>query len=108
MQAMNHWQRIEAALAGRPTDRAPIALWRHFPNDDQQVDKLVAHTLAWQTRWQFDLVKFMPSGTYGVEDWGAGCAYEGQANGARQVVKPAVTRTEDWLAIRDLDVRRGS
>lgn len=108
MQAMNHWQRIEAAMAGQPTDHAPISLWRHFPDDDQHADKLVAHTLAWQERWQFDLVKFMPSGTYGIEDWGALTANQGQANGARAVVKPGVQRTEDWLALRDLDVRRGS
>ena len=104
---MDHWQRVEAAIAGEAVDRPPIALWRHFPEDDQDPGKLVEHTLAWQQRWDFDLVKFMPSGTYGVEDWGAVSAYQGQANGARAVVKPAVARTQDWLAIRDLDVRTG-
>jgi len=104
---MNHWQRVEAAVAGADVDRVPIALWRHFPVDDQDPRKLVEHTLAWQRRWDFDLVKFMPSGTYGVEDWGAVSAYGGQANGARAVVKPAVVRTQDWLSLRDLDVRQG-
>lgn len=107
MHTMNHWERIEAAIAGGATDRAPIALWRHFPNDDQVPDKLVAHTLAWQRKWDFDLVKFMPSGTYGVEDWGAASSYRGGANGARDVVGPAVTRAKDWLTLRDLDVRNG-
>ncbi len=106
--AMDHWQRVEAALKGEAVDHPPIALWRHFPEDDQHVDRLVAHTLEWQRRWAFDLVKFMPSGTYGVEDWGAVSAYAGQANGARAVVGPRVVRTDDWNAIRDLDVRRGS
>ena len=105
---MNHWQRIETALRGEATDRPPVALWRHFPDDDQSPDKLVAHTLDWQRRWRFDLVKFMPSGTYGVEDWGAVSAYRGAVNGAREVVEPAVTRTEDWLKLRELDVRKGS
>ena len=105
---MDPWQRVEAALKGEAVDHPPIALWRHFPEDDQHVDKLVAHTLDWQRRWAFDLVKFMPSGTYGVEDWGAVSAYGGQANGARAVVGPRVVHTDDWLAIRDLDVRRGS
>lgn len=108
MQANDHWGRVERALAGEATDRPPIALWRHFPEDDQHADKLAAHTLAWQKRWGFDLVKFMPSGTYGVEDFGAVSVWKEQPNGARTVVKPAVVRTEDWAAIRDLDVRRGS
>lgn len=108
MQSMNHWQRVEAAILGNRTDRPPVAMWRHFPDDDQCPDKLVAHTLEWQEKWQFDLVKFMPSGTYGVEDWGAISAYRGAANGAREVVKPAVVRTEDWLRLQALDVRKGS
>ena len=68
---MDHWTRIEAAIAGQPTDRVPVALWRHFPVDDQDPAKLAARTLEWQRAWDFDLVKFMPSGTYSVEDWGA-------------------------------------
>ncbi|WP_159916058.1 uroporphyrinogen decarboxylase family protein [Pantoea sp. 18069] len=108
MQSMNHWQRIEAAINGEPTDRPPVALWRHFPDDDQHSDKLVAHTLQWQEKWQFDLVKFMPSGTYGVEDWGAISGYRGAANGAREVIQPAVVRTEDWRRVVPLDVRRGA
>ena len=104
---MNHWQRIEAAIRGEPTDRPPVALWRHFPDDDRHVDKLVSHTLAWQRKWQLDLVKFMPAGTYSVEDWGAVSAYRGSLIGTREVVQPAVSRTEDWLRIEPLDVRRG-
>jgi uroporphyrinogen decarboxylase len=107
MQPMDHWHRVEAAMRGEATDRPPVALWRHFPEDDLDPGKLAAHTLAWQDRWQFDLVKFMPSGMYGVEDWGAVTAYRGLANGAREVIKPAVTRTEDWLRLPDLDVRKG-
>jgi uroporphyrinogen decarboxylase len=104
---MNHWQRIEAAIAGTATDHPPVALWRHFPNDDQDPDRLAERTLDWQRQWDFDLVKFMPSGTYGVEDWGAVSAYRGTANGAREVIVPAIQRTEDWARLRDLDVRQG-
>jgi len=108
MQPMDHWRRVEAAIAGNAVDHVPITLWRHFPEDDQRGDKLVAHTLAWQQRWGFDVVKFMPSGTYGIEDWGASSAYRGAANGARVVTEPAVRRTADWRRIVELDVRRGT
>ena len=30
-----HRERIQAALQGELIDRAPVALWRHFPVDDQ-------------------------------------------------------------------------
>ena len=32
---MTHWERMRAALKGEETDRVPIALWRHWPPDDE-------------------------------------------------------------------------
>jgi uroporphyrinogen decarboxylase len=64
--------------------------------------------VEWQRRWDFDLVKFMPTGTYGVEDWGAVSAYRGAANGTREIVQPAINRIEDWSSLKHLDVRAGS
>jgi uroporphyrinogen decarboxylase len=108
METMNHWQRIEAAIAGLPTDRPPVSMWRHFPGEDLEADQLAAHMVDWQRRWDFDVVKFMPPGTYSVEDWGARSDYLGNAIGTRDVVVPAVRRTEDWARIRPLDVRAGA
>jgi len=104
---MDHWQRIAAAAAGEPVDRLPISLWRHFPEDDLDPAKLAGSTVSWQRKWDFDLVKFMPSGTYGVEDWGAVTAYQGAANGARAVVRTGLARAEDWPRLARLDPRKG-
>lgn len=104
---MDHWARIEAAVAGRAVDRTPVALWRHFPHDDQDPERLAARTLEWQRAWDFDLVKFMPSGTYGVEDWGAKSAYRDAPNGARDIQSPGVSRSDDWRRLPRLDSARG-
>ena len=104
---MDHWQRIEAAIAGGSTDRVPVALWRHFPVDDQDPARLAALTLEWQRAWDFDLVKFMPSGTYSVEDWGARSVYERAANGARAISVPGVKSPEDWRRLSRLDPKKG-
>jgi len=104
---MDHWSLIEAAIAGQPAERVPVALWRHFPLDDQDPGKLAARTLEWQKKWDFDLVKFMPSGTYSVEDWGAKSVYEGAANGARAVSAPGVRSPEDWRRLPRLDAKKG-
>ena len=104
---MDHWQRIEAAIAGERSDRVPVALWRHFPIDDQDPGLLAAQTLAWQRAWDFDLVKFMPSGTYSVEDWGAKSVYEGAANGARAISLPGVKQAADWRRLPRLDAKKG-
>lgn len=104
---MDHWQRIEAAIAGGETDRIPVALWRHFPVDDQDAGKLALRTLEWQRAWDFDLVKFMPSGTFSVEDWGAKSAWEGLWNGARAITVPGVSAPDDWRKLPRLDPKKG-
>lgn len=104
---MDHWARVEAAITGAAPDRVPAAIWRHFPGDDQDPLKLAARTVEWQRRWDFDLVKFMPSGTYGVEDWGAKTEFRGAANGARDVTEPGLGRAEDWRRLVRLDPARG-
>lgn len=104
---MDHWTRIEAAIAGEQTDRVPVALWRHFPVDDQDPGTLAALTLEWQRAWDFDLVKFMPSGTYSVEDWGAKSVYQPNYNGARMIAVPGVKRAGDWRRLARLDPRKG-
>lgn len=104
---MDHWTRINAAIEGGKADRVPVALWRHFPGDDQDPAKLAARTVEWQAQWDFDLVKFMPSGTYSVEDWGAKSVYEGAPNGARAIAVPGLRAPEDWRRLPRLDPRKG-
>ncbi|MBV8271144.1 MAG: uroporphyrinogen decarboxylase [Cupriavidus sp.] len=108
MRSADHWNRVQATLRGEPTTEIPVALWKHFPVDDMDPGKLARLTVEWQQKWQFDFVKFMPPGTYGVEDWGATTAYAGAPNGARIVTDPAVKRTDDWEKIRRIDPRNGS
>jgi uroporphyrinogen decarboxylase len=38
-------------------DRPPVALWRHFPVDDQSPDALAAATLNFQQTYDFDLLR---------------------------------------------------
>jgi uroporphyrinogen decarboxylase len=104
---MDHWGRINAAIEGGTADRVPVALWRHFPIDDQDPGRLAERTLEWQRAWDFDLVKFMPSGTYGVEDWGAKSVYDPSFNGARKVAVPGVRHADEWHRLPRLDPRRG-
>ncbi len=35
MTEMSKRERLEAAIRGERPDRTPVALWRHFPGDDQ-------------------------------------------------------------------------
>jgi uroporphyrinogen decarboxylase len=100
-------QRVLAAITGQPVDRPPVSLWRHFPEEDQTAAGLTAATLAWQTRFEFDLVKFMPPGDYPIIDWGGVTVYEGARGGTRTTKRFPIADPADWRSLKPLDVRQG-
>ncbi len=104
---MTHWERMNAALAGKETDRAPISLWRHWPAADEHPQKLAAAMIRWQRAYKFDLLKFMPTGTYSIEDWGAETKYIPNGQGTRTVIRHGVTSVDQWPALEKLDATSG-
>ena len=104
---MTHWERLTASIAGQVVDRTPASLWRHFPEIDLDPARLAKAVVHWQQTYDFDLVKFMPAGTYGVEDWGATSAYLGAPTGTRTVTKYGVTAAEQWPRLARLSPQAG-
>jgi uroporphyrinogen decarboxylase len=103
----SHWERVRAALKGEETDRVPISLWRHWPVEDETPQGLAAATIRWQRDYDFDLVKLTPTGTYGIEDWGAKTTYVPNDHGVRTIVQYGVTSVDQWPGLEQLDVTRG-
>ena len=94
-------------MKGEETDRVPISLWRHWAVDDETPQGLAAVTVRWQEAYDFDLVKFMPTGTYGIEDWGATTIYEPNYRGVRTITRFGLTEVEQWPRLAQLDVTAG-
>ncbi len=105
---MNPRKRFENALSGGPLDRIPVALWRHFPVDDQSAGTLAAAALAFQRMYQFDLVKLTFASSYMAVDWGLQDAWRGAAEGTRAYVSRPVAHPEDWLALPALNPKANS
>lgn len=94
-------------MNGDEVDRVPISLWRHWPVDDETPEGLAAVMVSWQQKYDFDLVKFMPTGTYGIEDWGAETIYEPNYAGIRTVTKFGLDDVEQWPKLAQLEVSKG-
>jgi len=105
--AQTKHERLRAAISGDETDRSPIALWQHFPVRDQTVNGLVDATLRFHRTWDWDLIKFTPTGTYAAADWGSETAWLPNDHGTRTILRHGVTRAEDWPRLANLDVRQG-
>jgi len=100
-------KRLEATIAGEKTDRTPVAMWRHWPGDDQDAKELALSVLQWQKEFDWDLVKHSPSSSYMVMDYGMDDRWVGHIEGTREyTVRPVVT-AEDWLKLKPLDPSKG-
>ena len=105
---MNKRERLEAAMAGQNVDQVPVALWRHFPGDDQQPNQLAAATIAYQRRWDFDFVKVTPASSFQIKDWGVQDVWLGNIEGTRQYTRHPIERASDWRGLTVLDARSGA
>lgn len=122
--------RIQAALAGDRADRLPVAMWRHWPGDDQDGAQLAETLAAFHRRYDWDFAKINPSGSYAPAGWGGRTRYLGQPLGEadyldvgegwggqaqttapllgeRSYLERVVKRREDWAALRPLDPTAG-
>ena len=107
---MNHRERIHAAIKNQPVDRVPVALWRHFPNDDLRAETLAARVVEFQKKFDFDFVKVTPASGYPAEMYGATFrATPPDSPRAREGVREYVTRPvnalDDWGKIVPLDAK---
>jgi uroporphyrinogen decarboxylase len=107
MNTMSKRQRLEATIAGQPVDRLAVALWRHWPVDDQRGEALARATLAFQRQFDFDFIKVTPSSNYCLADWGAGSRWVGNEEGTREWGRRVIQRVDDWTRLPVLDPKAG-
>jgi uroporphyrinogen decarboxylase len=107
MKAMDHRERVVAALRGEAVDHPPVALWRHFPETDQAAGTLAASHLAFQKQFDFDFLKVTPASGYHGDDWGLRGTYRPNREGVRTYGSLPVKKPSDWRGLADLDVRNG-
>ncbi|MEI7848173.1 MAG: uroporphyrinogen decarboxylase family protein [Chloroflexota bacterium] len=100
---ITHRERMEACLAGHIIDRPPVALWRHFPVDDQNPQRLAAATIQWQKIYDWDIIKVTPASSFALKDWGVDDAWRGDSEGTRSYVKRQIFSPDDWSKLTILD-----
>lgn len=99
--------RLQKCLSGVKPDRPPVALWRHFPVDDQTPDGLAAATAAFQRKYDFDFIKVTPASSFAVRDWGSNDVWRGNPEGTREFTDIAIKNPEDWSKLKPLDPLKG-
>lgn len=107
MSNLSKRQRLESTIAGEAVDRPAVALWRHWPGDDQRAEDLARATLDFQNMFDYDFIKVTPSSSYCIADWGAETQWVGHFHGTRQYGQRVIQQLEDWACLRVLDPYHG-
>lgn len=105
---MTHTERVKAMLAGEKLNRPGLALWKHFPLVDRDVDKMVATTIKFQHDFQSNFVKLSYNGLYFTEDWGNVIAWPTVATDVGVVTDFVIKNPEDWAKLAVLSPREGA
>jgi len=104
---MTHRDRMQACLKAEELDQVPVALWRHFPVDDQSADGLAAAVSSFQHTYDFDFIKVTPSSSYCLHDWGVKDEWKGHYHGTRDYTQFVIQQPKDWEKLHELNPTRG-
>lgn len=105
--SITHRERLETILSGEQPDQPAVALWHHFPVDDQNALTLAKATENFQNQFDFDLIKVMPASSFCLKDWGSEDEWRGNSEGTRDYVKKVITHPDDWKKLTILDPEKG-
>ncbi len=101
---------ITDALRGNDLDRVPLSLWRHFPQDDLNGEKLVDLHVKFASTAEIDLIKFSPMGRFSAVNWGCEIYFPEdtlRTTGSARCKEPIVKRLEDFTKIEKKDPQEG-
>lgn len=105
---MTNRERVYAAIDGKPVDRPPVALWRHFPQDDQRAEGLAQAHVAFQRAFDWDFLKVTPASGYYGDDWGLRAGYKPNRDGTRHYTDRPIKKETDWPKLKRIDVTTGA
>lgn len=105
---MTKRERVYAAIDGKPVDRPPVALWRHFPQEDQRASTLAAAHVTFFKNYDWDFLKVTSASGYYGDDWGLRGGYKPNREGVRHYSDRPIKKETDWPKLKRLDVTTGA
>jgi uroporphyrinogen decarboxylase len=99
VESMSKRDRLGATILGEATDRVPWSLWRHYYESESSAEQLATVMVAWEQRYQFDLLKLNPRAQYHVEGWGARYQYSGDPHERPTRLEHVIKKPQDWTSL---------
>ncbi|MFW9880371.1 MAG: uroporphyrinogen decarboxylase family protein [Candidatus Thorarchaeota archaeon] len=104
---MDKYHLIREAFKGKPTEKVPYAIWKHFPEFDKSPEGLLKAQMDFQNKFDSDIMKISISGRAFASDFGAKLGGYDPDSGSRICVKYPIEKIEDWGKIKNIDIESG-
>lgn len=99
---MDRYERVQAALAGKPVDRVPVSAWGHFYEKETTAEGLADAMLSFQNRYDWDFLKIHARASYHVEGWGFTYIPSLSPDKPHQTLHHPIKSVNDWKKLRPL------
>lgn len=98
---------IQAVFKRERTEKVPFSLWKHFVEADKTPEGLAEAQLNFQKRFNPDLMKISPHGSYCVVDFGGILGDYNPVSGSRICVRTPILSLDDWETLEPVDPNAG-
>ncbi|MFZ9847230.1 MAG: uroporphyrinogen decarboxylase family protein [Flavobacteriales bacterium] len=78
----------------------PISFWKHHLVSDQKGEILAKETIATQQKFNFDLVKITPAGSWLATCYGVKDEFQNDFLGRRNITQRIIHNIDDWLSLK--------
>ena len=105
---MNREERVRAVVDGKEPDRVPVSVWFHFSKYDQDPVSLADAEASFVDTYDFDFIKMMPFGNYGIQDFGAKLNIYCQTGKPVTLARPGITDREGYKILEPISGLQGT
>jgi uroporphyrinogen decarboxylase len=83
--------------------KIPISFWKHHPTSDQKGEILAQETISTQQKFNFDIVKITPAGSWLATCYGVKDELQNDFLGRRNITERIIHSIDDWLTLPAFD-----
>ncbi|MFX0185289.1 MAG: uroporphyrinogen decarboxylase family protein, partial [Candidatus Hodarchaeota archaeon] len=107
MAELDRFSLIKATFNHERTEKVPYSLWKHFVEADKTPEGLAQAQHDFQKKFDSDIMKISPHGSYCVVDFGGILGEYSPVSGSRICERTPILSLSDWETIEPVDPNEG-
>ncbi|MFX0150260.1 MAG: uroporphyrinogen decarboxylase family protein [Candidatus Hodarchaeota archaeon] len=107
MAEIDKFSLLKATFNNERTEKVPYSLWKHFVEADKTPEGLSHAQLEFQQKFDSDLMKISPHGSYCVVDFGGTLGGYRPISGSRICDRTPILTISDWETLEPVDPNEG-